>query len=822
MADTQTLGEAQVNIRANVGKLPGDLDGVNKTVSKALTSFGKFASKTVVAGVAMLGAAVVGIGTAAFASGMQLDDVYDTIMIKTGATGQALEGLKGDFAAVFKAVPTDAATAADALSLLSDRTGLTGLSLQGLTEQLLEMSRLTKTDATTNGELFTRMLGDWGIKTADASNAMDLLFVAGQKAGVGVDSLMTNVVQFGAPLRLMGFNLQDSVSMFAKWEKEGVNSETVMGSLRIAAGKFADAQTKSNTTVIGGVDSMADATSQLGDLEKNLQIATLQQGEFNDKTKESAKVAKQAQIDKFTKQIGDLRAAMALGEKQTITSAKATTTLGESLRESMTAIRDNADASAALALGMDVFGAKAAPDMVAAIREGRFNIDEFTASLGNVDGAILKTATDTMDFPEKLTMIKNKLALALAPSGLTLMDAFTTSIDNLQPALDKLGPFIDTVVAPAMERLAAAVVDLSNGDVAGALSTAFGSPGEITATITGPVNEVGGAIGGMVVDAIRGVFGLPKSVDDTSTDLEKMLKDVAYNVGQTIPSIAGAIGRGFISNIFGGNKTSAAAAETIFPSTPQPFGQGNALVSSNYMTEAYKILGTAFPGPFFNHLIDMENIKTIDYIENLYKTANEQAQEGFIASIAETMNAATSADISLQLNSIQDPGMKKALMDYLLKYGSDEVLPKVEEAIREGVTGTAAAAFNTFGNTDGASYGSAFSEAVLAQARADGVLGPLLEGTNGNTASIAAGLGVSAAQSWQGGFSQQFSGWMPPQLKIDINGNMILPQAVPTPAGVGANYLSFSGAINININSPNAKTAGNSVTEELKKYGAQW
>lgn len=727
MADTQTLGEAQVNIRADMSKLPGDLNKAKGSVTSILGSAGKLAGKAVVAGVAALGAAVVGVGAMAFASGMQMDEAYDTIIVKTGATGQALEGLKGDFAAVFKSVPTDAATASEALSLLYDRTGLTGQGLQDMTKQLLEMSRLTKGDATTNGELFTRMLGDWGIKTEDASSAMDMLFVAGQKSGVGVDSLMQSVVQFGAPLRLMGFSIKQSVAMFAKWEKEGVNSELVMGSLRIAAGKF----------------------------------------------------------------------------------AKEGKPLQESLMDTFAAIQNNVSATDALALGMAVFGARAGPDMVAAIREGRFSIEEFTAALDTADGAILETAKNTMDFPEKLAMVKNQLAVALAPAGLTLMDAITTSLGNLQPVLDKLGPFIDTVVAPAMERLAGAIVKVSEGDVEGALGGLFGDPDTLTEGIATTVGDIGGVLGGMVVDGIRGVFGLPSSVDDTASDLETMLRKSANQVGKALPGIAGAIGRGLIESITGGTPKAAEVAEIVIPTTPQPFGQGAALASST-------IMGNIFKGLGLNQLADAEVNKTIDYIENLYKDANEQAQKGFVAQIASTINTANPWDIAGSLNSIVNPKLKQAVMQYMLQYSSEEVLPQVVEAIRTGVTGQLPPLFDTFGTTDGASYGGAFSDAVLAQARADGVLGPLLEGTKGNTASIAASLGMSAATSWQGGFNAQFGGWQPPQLNIDINGNINRPQAVPTPTTMAQTYINVG---NINISTPDPKTSGRSVIDELIRRG---
>ncbi|HEX7973838.1 MAG TPA: phage tail tape measure protein [Anaerolineales bacterium] len=330
-----TLASAEGKAKSWAGRLEG---GISKLVGGAI-----------VGGVAALTGAVVGIGAAAFAAGGQFDDAYDKIQTRTGATGSTLAQLQQDFKSTFTSVPTDAGTVSDAIAALNSRLGITGDSLTGIAKPLLEATRLMGGDAKTNADLFTRAMGDWNIAVDQAPGALDKFFAASQQGGVGMDSLMQKVVQFGSPMRLMGFTLEDSIALFAKWEKEGVNSELVMGSLRIAAGKFASD--------------------------------------------------------------------------------------GKPLRESLLAtfdsIQKNTDASAALADGMAIFGARAGPDMVAAIREGRFSIDDLVAAMGDSKGAILDAAAATADFPEKLNVMKNKAVAILAPLGLKMMGLVTTVADGL-------------------------------------------------------------------------------------------------------------------------------------------------------------------------------------------------------------------------------------------------------------------------------------------------------------------------------------------------------------------------------------------------------
>jgi phage-related minor tail protein len=387
-------------------------------------------------GVAVAG--LVALGKASWDAGQVFDGVMDGFVAKTGASGSALDQLGSDFKAVFTAIPVDAQTAGDAMAALSQKTGMTGTALQDASKQVLEMSRLLGGDATANASDFGRVMGDWGLTADQAGGALDKIFVATQKSGIGVDALMQKVVQFGSPMRLMGFTLDESVALLAKFEKEGVNTELVMGSLRIAAGKFAKASEGTTTAVKGGVPSLKAAADQLAKLKDQLYLAQMRQGEFTKTTKASVEAASGMGIKNLTKDILDLEAAMALGEDRTVKTAGSNKTLRDSLLATFDAIKGNTNASAALAQGMDVFGAKAGPDMVAAIREGRFSIDELTAAMESADGAILSTAAKTNDFGEVWLIFRNKATTALEPLGTKMLEVATIAATQLGPAFDWL------------------------------------------------------------------------------------------------------------------------------------------------------------------------------------------------------------------------------------------------------------------------------------------------------------------------------------------------------------------------------------------------
>lgn len=229
MAGNLSAGTAFVDVQPKIGA------GFQSSIASKLGPIGTAGGVALGAGIA------VGVGGAlALKSiGDTFDDAFDTIRIGTGATGEALAGLKEDFKATLTAVPTDAATAAAAIADLNTRTGATGETLQGLAGQVLELGRLTGEDTGSLIEKTTRVFGDWGVAIEDSGDALDTLFRASQATGVPVSQLADQIVKYGAPLRQFGFGFEQSAALLGKFEKEGVNTELAMGSLRIALGKVA-------------------------------------------------------------------------------------------------------------------------------------------------------------------------------------------------------------------------------------------------------------------------------------------------------------------------------------------------------------------------------------------------------------------------------------------------------------------------------------------------------------------------------------------------------------------------------------------------------
>ncbi len=480
MAESK-LGIARVPIEADLeplekglegarGKVEGAFDGITARISKSLGALGPAAAtagKAMAAGLAAGTAGLAAVGAAAMNVGGEFDAAYDAIRIGTGATGDALKGLQSDFKAVVKDVPTDFGLASQVIADLNTRTGQTGQGLQTLSKNILEMSRITGTDAVNNVGLATRLFGDWSVATEDQAETLDKVFRASQATGIGVDALMGKVVQFGAPLRQMGFSFDESIAMLGKWEKEGVNAELVLGSLRIAAGNFAQA----------GVP------------------------------------------------------------------------LQEGLEGAMKAIAGTKDESEALNIAMATFGARAGPDMAAAIREGRFAIDDYLKAIQDGGDTIIGLGEETGDAAEKMQRFWNRVKVAMEPVASVAFDTANVFLDKFLPIAEQAL----TALVPALQTVATIAGKALGGDLVGAFGDVQSIVGDALPQIQAKLGEWAGAflawVGPMIpplLDELAKMAGAAFDwVKEQIKPLGKRLKDWAGEfiawVGPMIPPLLGEL-----------------------------------------------------------------------------------------------------------------------------------------------------------------------------------------------------------------------------------------------------------------------------------------
>lgn len=278
---------------------------------------------------------IIGITTTAIASMDAVDEGLDTIATKTGATGSAAKELQQIYKEVASEVPGEFGDIGAAIGEINTRLDLTGDKLKNASVDFLKFAKVNGVDVKTSVQLVTRAMGDAGIEADKYSELLDMLTVAGQKSGISIESLTTNLAKYGAPMRALGIDTKNAIAMFAGWEKAGVNTEIAFSGMKKAISNWGAA----------GKDSTKEFSKTLKEIEKCPTIA------------------------------------------------KATTK------------------------AIEVFGAKAGPDLADAIKGGRFEFQKYIDALENGTGTIESTYSQIVDEVDDTQLAMQNAKIAMHDAG---------------------------------------------------------------------------------------------------------------------------------------------------------------------------------------------------------------------------------------------------------------------------------------------------------------------------------------------------------------------------------------------------------------------
>ena len=221
--ELETFGSVGAQQVALVGQKMQDVGGKVESVGK------KFSIISAGAGL------VIGGSISAF---NELDSGYDTIITKTGATGEALDGLNNVANNIFGDMPTDMDTVGTAVGEVNTRFGLTGEKLDGLSRQFIEFSEINGVDLNSSIATVDKVLEQFNMTGDDAGGVLDLITKKAQETGISAETLMSAIQDNGATFKDMGLGVNESVLLLSQFEANGVNVETALKGLKKATVEY--------------------------------------------------------------------------------------------------------------------------------------------------------------------------------------------------------------------------------------------------------------------------------------------------------------------------------------------------------------------------------------------------------------------------------------------------------------------------------------------------------------------------------------------------------------------------------------------------------
>lgn len=236
LADAETV---MGSMKDQAKKLEGGVDDVAEAEDDATektSTFGdtlkaNLTADAITNGLSAIKDGIVDIANSSVDAWHDVDDGMDTIVTKTGASGDALADMQQRAKDIATSIPTDFEAAGTAIGEVNTRFGLTGDALSELSQQFIEFAEINGTDVNSSIDAVQTALSAFGLSADDAGAMLDALNVAGQNSGVSLDKLEANLTSNATAFQSMGFSAQDSINLLSTLEKSGIDTSVVLTGL---------------------------------------------------------------------------------------------------------------------------------------------------------------------------------------------------------------------------------------------------------------------------------------------------------------------------------------------------------------------------------------------------------------------------------------------------------------------------------------------------------------------------------------------------------------------------------------------------------------
>lgn len=272
-AETEKLGDQAEDASKRIdelggeaGKTSGDLDKMGNTAESSAEGF------TVLKGaVAQLAAdGFEKLMSSAKEAWEEIDEGYDTIIKKTGATGQSLEELQSVADSVFGALPVEMSDTGAAVGEINTRFAATGEELESLTEYFLKYAEVNDTQVAGSVRNVSGIMKAFQEDTKNTGRVLDTLTDVGQRTGKDLSSLESELLSNSATFKELGLDIRQSAELLGQFEANGIDTSTALAGLKKAQ-QEATAEGKTTAEALG---ETVERIKGAKDETEALQIAT--------------------------------------------------------------------------------------------------------------------------------------------------------------------------------------------------------------------------------------------------------------------------------------------------------------------------------------------------------------------------------------------------------------------------------------------------------------------------------------------------------------------------------------------------------------------
>lgn len=174
------------------------------------------------------------VAQSAYDALQDLDEGYDTILTKTGASGDALAEFTGIADRIYGDLPSTMSDIGVAVGEVNTRFGSTGEELDDLSRKFLKFSNINGTNLNSSIDGVQASMASFNVEAKDAGKVLDVMNKAGQNTGISMDVLQASLLQNASAFRDMDMDIYQSIDFVSKLEKSGIDTAQVMAGLKKA------------------------------------------------------------------------------------------------------------------------------------------------------------------------------------------------------------------------------------------------------------------------------------------------------------------------------------------------------------------------------------------------------------------------------------------------------------------------------------------------------------------------------------------------------------------------------------------------------------
>lgn len=205
---------------------------------------------------------LVDFGKNALEAFRQVDEGMDTIVTKTGATGDSLKEMQDIASSIATTIPTDFSKAGEAVGEVNTQFGLTGDALKDVSVEMIKFAEINGTDITNSTISASKALEAYELSTSDLAKVLDSTTYTAQSTGVSVDDLMKKAIEGAPQIKMLGLSFEEGVALLGQFETSGVDASGALSGLTKAAGTYAKEGKTLKEGLIETIDKIKNTTSE--------------------------------------------------------------------------------------------------------------------------------------------------------------------------------------------------------------------------------------------------------------------------------------------------------------------------------------------------------------------------------------------------------------------------------------------------------------------------------------------------------------------------------------------------------------------------------